>query len=51
MADDPNTSADEAHAFTPHYELHVWVHRDNPQGLFAEFNPGVTCDHASMGQM
>lgn len=51
MADDPNTPADEAHGFTPHHELHVWVHRDNPTGLFAEFNPGVTCDHAPMGQM
>jgi hypothetical protein len=46
MADDPATPADEAHGFTPHHELHVWVHRDNPAGLFAEFNPSVTCANA-----
>jgi hypothetical protein len=48
MADNPITPANEAHGFTPHHELHVWVHRDNPTGLFAEFNPAVTCDHARM---
>lgn len=26
--------------------LHVWVGRDNPDGIFADFNPDVTCDHA-----
>jgi hypothetical protein len=51
MADDPSTPADEAHMFAPHHELHVWVHRDNPAGLFAEFNPTVTCAHHSLGQM
>ncbi|MDX1660453.1 MAG: hypothetical protein R3326_01570 [Gemmatimonadota bacterium] len=43
MADDPETEVDEAHAFTPHYELHVWTARENPAGMFAEFNPNVTC--------
>lgn len=46
MADDPRTEIDEAHGFTPHYELHVWTARENPAGLFAEFNPNVTCPPA-----
>ena len=27
----------------PHWSLHVWVHRENPAGLFAPFNPAVVC--------
>jgi hypothetical protein len=27
----------------PHWSLHVWVHRDNPNGLFTPFNPDVVC--------
>jgi hypothetical protein len=27
----------------PHWSLHVWVHRANPAGVFAPFNPDVTC--------
>lgn len=26
-----------------HYELHVWLHKKNPSGLFAPFNPNVSC--------
>jgi hypothetical protein len=26
-----------------HYDLHVWVHKHNPSGLFAPFNPLVSC--------
>lgn len=41
----------DGHAFdvggTPvpvaHWSLHVWVHRDNPSGVFAPFNPRVSC--------
>jgi hypothetical protein len=43
MADDPATAVDEAHMFEPHYDRHVWVHRDNPNGVFAQFNPNVSC--------
>jgi hypothetical protein len=25
------------------YALHVWVWRHNPEGLFAETNPRVSC--------
>lgn len=45
MADDPKTPLDEAHMFTAHYDRHVWVHRENPKGVFAPFNPNVTCRH------
>ena len=47
MADDPATKADEAHGFAPHYDRHVWVYRDNPFGMFAQFNPNVSCDKAT----
>lgn len=43
MADDPATPIDEAHMFEPHFDRHVWVFRDNPSGVFAPFNPSVTC--------
>lgn len=26
-----------------HWSLHVWVHRENPSGTFAPFNPDVSC--------
>ena len=26
-----------------HYELHVWVWKTNPLGMFAPYNPTVTC--------
>jgi hypothetical protein len=45
MADDPATKIDEAHMFEPHYDRHVWLYRDNPRGVFAPFNPNVTCRH------
>ena len=45
MADDPNTAIDEAHMFEPHFDRHVWLYRDNPNGIFTPFNPAVTCAH------
>jgi len=45
MADDPATKIDEAHAFKPHYDQHVWTLRDNPSGRLMPFNPNVTCEH------
>jgi hypothetical protein len=47
MIDDPATTTDEAHGFEPHYDLHVWLYRDNPSGRFVPFNPAVTCEHAA----
>ena len=29
-----------------HYDLHVWLWADNPSGLFAQFNPTLTCGGA-----
>lgn len=45
MHDNPATPADEAHGFEPHYELHIWLYRKNPSGMFAQFNPNATCEH------
>jgi hypothetical protein len=45
MVDDPSTPVDEAHGFEPHYELHAWVSRENPNGPFVPFNPTATCEH------
>jgi hypothetical protein len=47
MVDDPKTPADEAHGFEPHYELHAWVFRENPNGTFEPFNPNVTCEYST----
>jgi hypothetical protein len=46
MMDDPATTIDEAHMFEPHWDRHVWVFRDNPNGVFTPFNPNVSCAHA-----
>jgi hypothetical protein len=46
MVDNPATPIDEAHGFMPHYDRHVWVIRDNPNGVFAQYNPNVTCKYA-----
>ena len=46
MQDDPSTPDDEAHEFTPHYDQHVWLFHENPKGLFAQWNPAVTCGDA-----
>jgi hypothetical protein len=45
MVDDPSTPEDEAHMFEPHYDLHVWLYRENPRGTYSQFNPNVTCAH------
>jgi hypothetical protein len=28
------------------YALHAWIWKNNPSGMFADFNPEVTCEHA-----
>jgi hypothetical protein len=45
MIDDPNTAIDEAHMFEPHFDRHVWLYRENPKGIFAQFNPAVSCSN------
>lgn len=32
-----------AHGEPDHYELHVWLWRHNPSGMFAQWNPMVAC--------
>lgn len=49
MFDDPATEIDEAHMFEPHYDRHVWIYRDNPNGVFAQYNPKVSCAHGKGG--
>ncbi len=49
MQDDPATAIDEAHGFEPHYDRHVWLYRENANGVFAQFNPTVTCEHHKNG--
>ena len=43
MKDDPATPVDEAHMFEAHYDRHVWLYRENPKGIYAQFNPNVSC--------
>ena len=45
MVDDPDTKLDEAHMFEEHYDRHIWVYRDNPNGAFTPFNPNVSCEY------
>lgn len=44
MMDNPATPIDEAHNFEPHHDRHVWLYRENPNGVFTPFNPRVTCE-------
>jgi hypothetical protein len=50
MRDDPSTATDEAHMFEPHFDRHVWLYRENPNGVFAPLNPAVTCAHHGASQ-
>lgn len=43
MEDDPATPIDEGHMFTPHYDRHVWLYRENPKGIYEQFNTNVSC--------
>jgi hypothetical protein len=45
MADNSATEGDEAHGFMPHYDQHVWLFRENPNGILKPFNPTATCEH------
>jgi hypothetical protein len=37
--------ADAGMMIEARYELHVWLYRDNPSGMFAAYNPNATCEH------
>ena len=43
MEDDPATPIDEGHLFVPHYDRHVWLYRENPKGIYEQFNANVSC--------
>ncbi len=32
-----------------HYDLHVWIWRPNPSGMFAQWNPSISCQAAGAG--
>ena len=51
LKDNPATKLDEAHGWEPHYEQHVWVFRENPNGPYSPFNPLVTCKHQKPSQV
>ena len=46
--DGPMDATNPAHAGATmpvpvHFDLHVWLYRENPDGMLAPFNPDVTC--------
>jgi hypothetical protein len=42
------TGAPNRYGLGPFYELHVWAWKANLHGAFADMNPAVSCEHASM---
>lgn len=34
------------HSTLPIYKLHIWLWEPNPRGIFADWNPRVSCRHA-----
>jgi hypothetical protein len=42
------SGAPNRYGLGPFYELHVWAWKQNPHGAFADMNPAVSCEHASM---
>jgi len=34
------------HPGPPGWTLHAWVWKNNPAGMFADWNPNVSCEHA-----
>jgi hypothetical protein len=41
----PFAEANPAMTMRASYDLHVWLFRENPSGLFAAYNPNATCEH------
>ena len=42
------TEANPASYVEAHYDRHIWLFRDNPRGVFAQYNPNVTCEHQDL---
>jgi hypothetical protein len=38
--------ADNRYGLPPFYELHAWIWKHNPRGMFDDWNPRVSCEHA-----
>jgi hypothetical protein len=38
------------HSSLPIYKLHLWLWRENPRGIFADWNPNVSCERAAETQ-
>jgi hypothetical protein len=36
---------DRALSVRAHYDLHLWLFRENPKGVYAQYNPNATCQH------
>jgi len=34
---------DNRYGLPPFYELHAWIWKRNPNGMFADYNPRVDC--------
>jgi hypothetical protein len=34
----------------PHYQLHAWIWKDNPLGIYFPFNPEVSCEFEGGGE-
>lgn len=37
--------ANPSTGFAAHYDLHLWLYRENPSGMYAPYNPAATCEH------
>jgi len=35
------------HSILPIFKLHIWLWRNNPEGMFEDWNPKVSCEHAA----
>jgi hypothetical protein len=40
------TPAGNRYGLPPFYELHAWIWKHNPRGMFDDWNPRVTCAYA-----
>ena len=39
------TGSPNRYGLPPFYSLHAWVWKDNPHGMFVDWNPKVTCEN------
>ena len=40
------TPAPNRYGIPPFWALHIWIWKYNPSGLFAPYNPHVSCENA-----